>query len=176
MGSNLIEKEFESKQKMPKEMKIATIKSIKQNLIMVLIILVILSLMCFMDENNIKENFGIPLKVLSTILVVISIVFFEIAYRKEKMSTCFWAIELLTLGMIIMFVPYLSNYAQYIILGIAIGFGVYYIAKFGAIVIKKHKDFSDEKSDVKDIVKDDKKGYLDEVSKKKFKKDGEKVK
>lgn len=174
MGNNLIEKEFESKQKMPKEMKLATMKSIKQNLIMVLIILVILAILCVMDENNIKENFSIPLKIISTILVGISIIFFEIAYRKEKLSTCFWAIELLALGLIIMFVPYLSNYAQYIILGISVGFGIYYFAKFIAIVIKKHKDFSDEKSDVKDIVKDDKKGYLDEVSKKKFKKDGEK--
>ena len=121
-----------------------------------------------------KNVRAIDLNIFSFLFLGIAIFLFEIAYRKEKMSTCFWAIELLALGLIIMFVPYLSNYAQYIILGISVGFGIYYFAKFIAIVIKKHKDFSDEKSDVKDIVKDEKKGYLDEVSKKKFKKDGEK--
>lgn len=174
MDNKLIEAEIELKQKMPIEMKKATIKSIVQNLIMVFIVLVLLAVICFMDENNIKENFSLHLKIISTVLAVVSIVLFEIAYRKEKANMCLWAIEFLILGMIIMFVPYLSHYAKNIIIGIAIGFGVYYLIKLIAIVIKKYKEFLDKRSDVKEIVKDDKKSYLDDVSKKKFKKDGEK--
>lgn len=174
MDKKIIESEFESKQKMPIEIKKATLKSIIQNLIMVLVILVLLTVICFMGENNIKDNFSIHLKVISTILVGISIILFEIAYRKEKANTCFWAIELLVLGMIIMFVPYLTQYAKNIVLGIAIGFGIYYLVKLIAIIIKKYKEFLNEKSDVKEIIKDDKKGYLDEVSKKKFKVEAEK--
>ena len=67
-----------------------------------------------------------------------------------------------------MFVPYLSQYIQRFIFGIAIGFGIYYSVKFVLIILKKRKEFSDKKSDVKEIVKDDKKSYLDDVSKKKF--------
>lgn len=172
LDNKLIEAEFEAKQRMPIEMKKDALKSVLQNLVMVVIVLVLLSVMCFMDENQIKENFSTELKIISTVFAVISIIFFEIAYRKEKANVCFWAIELLILGMIVMFVPYLSQYVQNIIIGIAIGFGIYYLIKLVLIVLKKQKEFSDKKSDVKEIVKDDKKSYLDDVSKKKFKKDG----
>ncbi len=172
MDNKLIEAEFEAKQRMPIEMKKDTLKSVLQNLVMVVIVLVLLSIICFMDENHIKENFSTELKIISTAFAVISIIFFEIAYRKEKANVCFWAIELLILGMIVMFVPYLSQYVQNIIIGIAVGFGIYYLIKLVLIVVKKQKEFSDKKSDVKEIVKDDKKSYLDDVSKKKFKKDG----
>ena len=67
-----------------------------------------------------------------------------------------------------MFVPYLSQYVQKIIMGIAIGFGVYYIVKLLVIIAQKQKEFLDKKSDVKEILKDEKKGYLDDVSEKKF--------
>ncbi len=164
----IIEKEFEAKQKMPVEMKKDTAKEILQNLLMVAIVLVLLSLICFMDEKLIKETFSTGLKILSTFFVVISIIFLEIAYRKEKAISLFWGIEFLILGLIIMFVPYLSQYIQRFIFGIAIGFGIYYFIKFILIILKKRKEFSDKKSDVKEIVKDDKKSYLDDVSKKKF--------
>ncbi len=164
----IIEEEFESKQKMPIEMKKDALKEILQNLLMVVIILVLLSLICFMDEKLIKETFSTGLKALSTFFVVMSIIYFEIAYRKEKASSLFWAIEFLILGMIIMFVPYLSQYIQKFIFGIAIGYGIYYLVKFILIVLKKQKEFSDKKSDIKQLVKDEKTGYLDDVSKKKF--------
>ena len=164
----IIEKEFEAKQKMPVEMKKDTAREILQNLLMVAIVLVLLSLICFMDEKLIKETFSTGLKILSTFFVVISVIFFEIAYRKEKAISFFWAVEFLILGLIIMFVPYLSQYIQKFIFGIAIGFGIYYAIKFVLIILKKCKEFADKKSDVKEIVKDDKKSYLDDVSKKKF--------
>lgn len=164
----IIEKEFEAKQRMPVEMKKDTAREILQNLLMVAIVLVLLSLICFMDEKLIKETFSTGLKILSTFFVVISIIFFEIAYRKEKANSFFWAVEFLILGLIMMFVPYLSQYIQRFIFGIAIGFGIYYSVKFVLIILKKCKEFSDKKSDVKEIVKDDKKSYLDDVSKKKF--------
>ena len=164
----IIKKEFEAKQKMPVEMKKDTAREILQNLLMVAIVLVLLSLICFMDEKLIKETFSTGLKILSTFFVVISVIFFEIAYRKEKAISFFWAVEFLILGLIIMFVPYLSQYIQKFIFGIAIGFGIYYAIKFVLIILKKRKEFADKKSDVKEIVKDDKKSYLDDVSKKKF--------
>lgn len=164
----IIENELESKQKMPKEMKVETIRTILKNLLMVVIVLITLSIVCFMDEKLIKENFATGLKIISIFFVIVSIVGFEIAYRKEKFNFGMWAIEFLILGMIIMFVPYLSQYIQKIIIGVAVGFGVYYIIKLLIIVLKKRKDFLNQKSDVKDILKEEKKGYLDEVSKKKF--------
>jgi len=163
-----IEEEFEARRKMPVEMKRDALKEIIQNLIMVIIILVALSLICFLDEKLIKETFSTSLKVISTIFAIVSIVFFEISYRKEKIRIFFWAIEFFILGTILMFVPYLNQYFQKIILGIAGGFGIYYLMKLVMIILKKRKEFADKKSDIKQLVKDDKSGYLDDVSKKKF--------
>lgn len=170
MDDKMIEEELEAKQKMPIEMKKATLRSILQNLIMVVIILVLLSLICFMDEKLIKETLATGLKALATFLVVISIIFFEIAYRKEKPGTGLWAMEFMILGLIIMFVPYLSQYIKNFIIGIAIAFGIYYLIKLLGIIIHKQKEFSDNKSDIKELVKENDKGYLDEVSKRKFEK------
>lgn len=167
---NKVIEEFESKQRMPIEMKKAAMRSILQNLIMVVIILILLGLICFMDEKLIKETLSTGLKALATFLVVVSIIFFEIAYRKEKPGTGIWAGEFMILGLIIMFVPYLSQYIQRFIIGIAVAFGIYYLIKLLGIVIHKKKEFSDKKSDIKELVKEEKEGYLDEVSKKKFEK------
>lgn len=167
MDNKIIE-EFESKQRMPVEMKKAAMRMILKNLMMVVIILVLLSVICFMDEKLIKETLSTGLKALATVLIVISIIFFEIAYRKEKPGIGLWAIEFMILGLIVMFVPYLSQYIQSFIIGIAVVFGIYYLIKLFGIVIHKKKEFSDKKSDIKELVKEEKESYLDEVSKKKF--------
>ena len=164
----IIETEFEAKQRLPKKMRTEILTEILNNLLMVVIILILLSIICFMDENLIKETYSNELKAISTFLVGISIVFFEIAYRKEKYNTFFWGVEFAVLGMIIIFVPYLSKYVQRFIIGIAVGFGIYYLKKFLFIVLKKQKEFSDTKSDIKQLIKDEKSGYLDDVSKKKY--------
>ena len=168
----IVEQELESKQKMPKEMKKDALKEILQNFFMIGIIILLLGLMCFMDEKLIKETFSVGLKVLSTFFVIVSVLFFERAYRKEKSNSFFWAVEFFTLGMILMFVPYLRDYIQKFVVGIGVGFGIYYLVKFLGIYLKKQKEFSDKKSDIKEIVKDEKSGYLDDVSKKKFGKNG----
>lgn len=164
----IIETEFEAKQKMPKKMRNEAIREILNNLLMIVIILVLLSIICFMDESLIKGTYANTLKAISTFLVVMSIVFFEIAYRKEKYNTFLWAVEFAVLGMIIIFIPYLSKYVQRFIIGISVGFGIYYLTKFLLIILKKQKEFSDTKSDIKQIIKDEKSGYLDDISKKKF--------
>ncbi len=166
----IIEREFEAKQKMPVKMKTEALREIVQNLLMIVIILVLLGLICFMDEKLIKESFRNGLRILSTFFVIVSIIFFELAYRKEKSNSFFWATEFLILGMILMFVPYLSQYIQYFIFGITVSYGIYYLIKFILILLKKQKEFSDKKSDIRDLVKDEKSGYLDDISKRKFNK------
>ena len=170
----IIEKEFESKQRMPVAMKKETVKEILKNLIMIIVFLMALSIMCFMDERLVKENYALGLKILSSVLVLFGVILLEISYRKDKFEITTWGGEAVLLGFIIMFVPYLSDYTKSFILGMTIGFGIYYIIKLLIIVWKKQKEFDSTKSDVKDLVKDDKKGYLDDVSKKKFSKVGNK--
>ena len=159
----IIEKEFESKPKMPLEMKRDTVREILQNLLMVAIVLVLLSLICFMDERLIKETFSFGLKILSTFFAIISVIFFEIAYRKEKLNSFFWAVEFLILGLIIMFVPYLSQYIQKFIFGIAIIFGIYYLVKFILIILKKKNELSNLRSDVREIIKPEKTDDFDDM-------------
>ncbi len=170
----IIEEEFESKQRMPVQMKKATLKEILKNLIMVVVVLVVLSIICFMDEKLVQDNYAFGLKIISTVLAIFSVILFEIAYRKDNTDTAIWAIEAFVLGMIVMFVPYLSRYTKMFIFGIAIFFGGYYLIKLLLIVLKKRKEFNSTKSDVKDIIKDEKSSYLDDVSKKKFDKGGKK--
>lgn len=170
--TELIELEFENKNKLPQEVKNKINTNILKNLIVAVIIMVYL-LIINITYSKAGEAFEEYVKYYAFVVVISAVVLFELAYSKKSLFFGIIGIELLSFGVISLFIPYIylhtnSTIRNVIILLPAILI-IYYLIK-SAIIFKKGKiDYSNSLSDIKDILKDDKKSYLDENSGKVFK-------
>ena len=105
-------------------------------------------------DTNIYLNI---LKGFSVALAIISIIYFEIGYKKDNEKIFLYGVEILILAVITLF----CNYAYYIyfnsfnkiLMYIIIGFTVYYFAKI--LIVRKNmkKKYYEEQNDIKDIIK-----------------------
>ena len=96
----------------------------------------------------------------------------EIAYRKDSGKMGIYGIELLIFSISVLFVPYMYivksniNFMRNVILV----FLVYYLAKsIGTLLYKRNKYLKENMSDIKELVKEEKEGYIDEESTKTLK-------
>lgn len=174
MSDKIIEPDvLKERKKLPKDIKTKIINLVFFNIIF-LGLMAVITLVINVSFNKINvEYFKNYIKFIQLALCIISIVLFEVAYKKDSVKITFFAIEFVIFSCLVLFVPY--NYISKsdpnflkIVLGI---FTVYYIVKSVYCVISiRHKYLKDNMSDVKEIVKDDeKKSYLDEDSKKTLK-------
>lgn len=159
--------ELKIRKKMPKEIKDKIINLTFFNCVFLILMSVITLLINISYNKLILYDFRNYIKILQISLCIISIVLFEIAYKKDSMKIGFFAIEFTIFSVFILFVPYrymLKSDVQFL-RNALIAFSIYYILKVGisAIVIR-NKYLKENMSDVKEIVKDDKKGYIDEES------------
>lgn len=101
----------------------------------------------------------IYIKVLSFVLCGISIVYFELGYRKDNEGLFLYGVEVFVLAVVTLF----SNYLYYIffdrynaiLTGIIIIVVVYYIIKTLIIRRKMKKQYYKEQNDIREIVKKD---------------------
>ena len=139
---------FEYKKKMNKQ----TISNLVTVLMMV-IYLVSLNAAALYTDSNIYINL---LKCLSIALAGISIVYFELGYRKDNEKLFLYGVEVLILALITLF----SNYGYYIyfnnfnkiLMYITIGIVIYYIIKILVIRSSMKKKYYNDKNDIKDII------------------------
>ena len=105
--------------------------------------------------------------------ITITVIVFEIAYRRQSKRTCIIGIELFLCSIISLYIPYIYIFSDlnlktiYTVFPLSIA--MYYIIK--AIIIYKTRKIIHENnlSDVKEILKDtERKGYLEEESKKSY--------
>ena len=119
-----------------------------------------------------EENFKNYIHVYQMISAIITILFFETSYRKDSLLLSLYGIESLLFSVAIMFTPYYMSFKGKVdILTLVFYiFLIYYIAKSLITFIKMRSDYIQNNiSDVKEIVKDDKKSYIDEKSTKTLK-------
>ena len=109
------------------------------------------------------------IKIASFIFLLFSIFIFEIAYKKDSGTLAIYGIETLIVGIITLFLPYIifELQPQYQIFYNLVGayFGVYYIIKCICIAVKSKNNYSKSISDVKEIVKKEKRQIKDEDDK-----------
>jgi hypothetical protein len=166
-----IENEIEDRRKLTDEAKQNIITKVFKSLILSVIymLLIITINLIFL---NIKSNiFSMITKFASVISMFITVILFEISYRKENLEMALYAIELMVISIIIMYIPYayihMSENIRKAIMLTPLYFAIYYIIKSIIINIKLKKDYFNSLSDVKEIVKDEENtSYLDEDSKK----------
>lgn len=123
-----------------------------------------------------KEVFNEDLHNFAGILIVSTVIVFEIAYKKDCGEIALHGVELLVLSVITLFMPYIYFYR-----GITLKFlysfssmyiAIYYAIKSLVVYEREIKKYKDSLSDVKEIVEKSEKSYLDEKNERKFKDDG----
>ena len=149
----LMEKDLKSKSKLPKteEKKLSSV--VFENLCVAIAIMVYLVFMILGFMNIKEEVYNVDLKVFSFIILVIAILLFERAYKKDSGKLCAFGIETLFLAIATMGLLYVNIEIQNIFLPIAASismlFAIYYVAKSIYLYSKmKKKYFVDNMKDI----------------------------
>lgn len=156
-----IEKEIDEKTKLPKEIKDKIRKEVFINIIIASAIILYFIFIVLGSIGTVKSNRSIDLNIFSIIFLGITIILFEIAYRKDNGKLAMHGIEFLSVAIFTLFLPYIifelneTNKKHYLVASIYIA--IYYILKSIIIAIKtKNKYMNSNISDVKEIVKKEK--------------------
>ena len=146
-------KDLKSKSKLPKteEKKLSSV--VFENLCVAIAIMVYLVFMILGFMNIKEEVYNVDLKVFSFIILVIAILLFERAYKKDSGKLCAFGIETLFLAIATMGLLYVNIEIQNIFLPIAASismlFAIYYVAKSIYLYSKmKKKYFVDNMKDI----------------------------
>lgn len=113
------------------------------------------------------------MKYLALGIILVTIIVFELSYRKKSLKFCFIGIELLACGVLSLYIPYIYLHTTRALrVGIMVLPAVlliYYAIKSLLIFKQKQFHYQNNLSDVKQILKDtEKTSYLDEESSKTY--------
>ena len=138
-----------------------------------LIVITAITLIINVSFNKLQlKDFEKYIDIIQIFCAIISVVILEVAYRKDSGIIAIYGIEFLMFSIAVLFVPYMyiSKEKIYFLKIIITILAVYYVVKSLWIYLhKKHTYLKENLSDVKEIVKEDKKGYIDEESTKTLK-------
>jgi hypothetical protein len=147
---------IEEKNKIPKEIKEKIGSQLFQNIIFAVIIFVYLGALNLGMANIPTENYLMDLKVFSFILLAITIIFFELAYNKDKSELWLHGIEIMgvsifTVYLIYFYSIYYNTFGN-ILFSFAFVYFLYYAIK---IIIMRRKTIKNYKNltDIGEIVK-----------------------
>lgn len=152
-----LDEQIRESKKIPKEYKKKMRKQTILNVVTVLCMVIYLVSINILSLYLETETYLKTIKILSVILAGISIVYFELSYRKDNEKLFLYGTEVLIISMITLF----STYAYFIyfdtynkILGIVAGILViYYLIKILIIRSRMKKQYYKEQNDIKEIIK-----------------------
>lgn len=160
---------IKERKKLPNNIKNYILLNVFFNVIMAIIMLVS-TLIINITFSKVDENiFKTYIHIFQMVLASITIIFFETAYKKDSFLISFYGIEMFIFSLTVMFVPhmYISKGKFNYLIILVVLYTIYYIFKSIISAVYLRNDYIKSNiSDVKEIVKDDKKGYIDEESKK----------
>lgn len=151
-----LEEEIINKKKLPESEKKTIFKKCVINIIILLIILIYLFCLQIGEQNIQTENYITILKVSSIILIIGTIIMFEISYRVNKNNIILHSIEMLILSFFTLFL--ISGYSLYygyfykITIAGMITSGIYYILKCILVIRNSKKKYHKSQNDIKAIV------------------------
>lgn len=151
-----LEEEIESKKKLPQIEKKRILKKCLTNIIILIIVLIYLFGLQIGEQNIQTESYITILKVFSIILIVGTIVMFEISYKCNKNEAILHSIEMLILSFFTLFLIsayslYYGNFYKVTIVGISIS-TIYYLLKCILIIRNAKKEYYKSQNDIKTIV------------------------
>lgn len=134
-------------------------------LFMIMLIITLIINISF-DKLQIK-TFDTYIDIIQIFCAIISVGILEVAYRKDSGTIGLYGIEFLIYSILVLFVPYMyisKNNIEFLKI-VSFGFLIYYIMKSLITFCHMRNSYLKENmSDVKEIVKEEKEGYLDEES------------
>lgn len=178
METNDVVKELGTKITIPKGIREAIYDKLFKNLCIAILVLLYF---IFVNLGYIKLKpsvFEEDLHVFAGILIILTIVSFELGYRRSDMEISMHGVELLFLSIVTLFMPYIYFHRGIILRFVysfaAIYITVYYLIKCVYIYINEIRKYKNGLSDIKEIVDDEEEEtYLDEPSERKFRNDEE---
>lgn len=171
--AKLMQEEIENKRKLPKDVKEKINAHILRSLIAAI---VIMAYFCGVNVAYKKLSgllFEQAMKYIGLLMVLITIITFEFAYRKPEWKLTFIGIELLACSILSIYIPYIylhtSSSVKIVVLLLPVILVLYYLIKSLLIFKKQQYDYQNNLSDVKELLKNnEKESYLEEKSKKSY--------
>lgn len=171
--AKLMQLEIEEKRRLPQTVKDNISTDIFQNILAAIIIvayLCVINIIYYKFQSSMFEEY---MKYFALGIILITIIVFEVSYRKNSLKFCFIGIELLICGVLSLYIPYIylhtTTALRCAIMVLPAGLVIYYGIKSLIIFKQKQFKYQNNLSDVKEIVKEtEKDSYLDEDSKKTY--------
>ncbi len=154
----ILEKEM-AKKKVPKEVSQGILKKIFKNLILAIVVMAYFIACNILYTQLNLDRMELITKAISGVFLVVSIVLFELAYKRDSGTLTITAIELLILSIHALFIHhvitiYQFNYQTYILTSSYI-FAIYYVLKSIIIYTKARRKYVKSLSDISEIVKEE---------------------
>lgn len=171
--AKLMQLEIEEKRKLPKNVKDEIVVKIFHTLIVAIIIILYFLTVNLFYYNFEAVQFENYMKYYALIIIIATVVMFEVGYRKNSMKFAVIGIELLVCGILSLYIPYIflhtTKMLRLSIMILPIPILGYYMIKSLVIFKKDQFHYQNNLSDIKELVKDtEKKSYLEEDSSKTF--------
>lgn len=155
-----IEEEINKKITLPNDLKEKVKKHVFTNIIIAISMIVYFTFLIIGSKETLKIVQPVHFNILSILLLGITICLFEIAYKKDNVSLAIYGIETLVVSILTLFFPYiifeLDEFQKKYYMIISVYIALYYIIKSIGIVSKAKKIHIKQSSDIKEIVKKEK--------------------
>lgn len=160
----LMQAKIAEQRKLPKQVKekLNNITFINLALSIAIMIYLLAINILYLNENILV--FSNCTKIFAMLLIIMDILLFEIAYRKDSMNIWIHCFELLVCSILILYIPYIYPYSvmRNILMLAPVFFSIYYVSKAILIHVVETKRYQNNLSDVKEIIKDEEEGYLED--------------
>ena len=168
---DIIGETIKERKKLPKELKDEISNSIFCNILIIIFMMIATLIINLMFNRYNLSKFENIMKIAQITVCLITIAILEYSYKKDSVKKALYGVEFLIFSIAILYVPYMYDLNNIDFLkNVICVFAIYYIVKsIFTFIYYRHKYLKENISDVKEIVKEDKKGYLDEESTKTLK-------
>lgn len=171
--AKLMQLEIEEKRKLPKKIKDNISTNIFQDLIVAIIIMAYFCIINFSYYNVESHIFEENMKYFALAIIILTVIAFEISYRKNSMKLLVIGLELFACAILSLYIPYIflhSTSALRISIMILPAFLIIYYAIKSFVIFKsKQLQYRNNLSDIKEIVKDTENvNYIEEESTKSY--------
>lgn len=138
------------------------------NLMISIALMIYMLAINFLYLNEPIQIFSTSVKLFAMLLIIIDVAIFEIGYRKDSIKIWIHGFELLVCSILVLSLQYVYLYANNIVKSIfmllPVFYSIYYVVKIIVEHIIETKKYRNNLSDVKELVKDEEEGYLDDIS------------
>ena len=162
--ATLMQQKIAEQRKLPKHIKEKLINITFINLLISIALMIYLLAINILYLNEDITIFSNSTKIMALILIVIDILLFEISYRKDIVLLWIHIFELLIFSVLVLSIPYIYQYVRNVLMFAPAFFSIYYIVKAIFIYVIEKKKYQNNLSDVKEIIKDEEEGYLDDIN------------